>query len=113
MLDHVMLHGFDSRSVWVDGDSSRQDDHICVERRGKGWRVFYTERGIERDEATFGVREGAYREVVGRLWSIARVGLNQRYWHAHNLPFPCDVDEPPIAQLPIGNSAATAIRTCN
>lgn len=86
LFSHVAAHGFDQRVVAED---SVVDDCICFVRSANGWRVFYTERGNVSDESMFQSKQEAIREVVRRLMHLARIMLNHRYWHAHNLPFPC------------------------
>jgi hypothetical protein len=89
LLAHVTSHGFDQRVV---AENAVVDDHICIVQADTGWRVFYTERGIVSEEAMFGSRDEARHEVVRRLMRLARIMLNHRYWHAHNLEFPCGDD---------------------
>lgn len=86
VVAHVSASGFDRRVV---AEGAVIDDHICIVQTGREWLVFYTERGKVSEEATFGSRDEARREVVRRLIRLARVMLNHRYWHAHGLAFPC------------------------
>lgn len=74
-----------------------RDDHICILADGDAWRVFYTERGILSQESVCPSKDDARAEIVHRLMSLSRVLLNNRYWHAHSLPFPIlenDADAP-------------------
>jgi hypothetical protein len=92
VLAHVRTDGFDPGVVWSDGDPAPVDDRTCIVRYRDGWRVYYTERGKSSNDATFSSYEAACREVVRRQMRLARIMLNSRYWHAHGLPFPCDVE---------------------
>jgi len=92
VLAHALENGFDRRAVWTDGDPSPADDRTCLTRHRQGWRVYYTERGQISDDAVFATYEEACREVARRRMRLARILLNQRYWHAHGLAFPCDVE---------------------
>ena len=85
LFGFVLEHGFDRRVV---SENAVDDDHICLVRSGDQWHVFYTERGTVSQEAWFDRRDDAVREIVRRLMRLARIVLNSRYWHAHDLPFP-------------------------
>jgi hypothetical protein len=81
----VEEHGFDPRVVLEDGV---RDDRTCLVHGPDGWTVFYTERGQRSEEATSRSRNEARREIVRSQMRLARIMLNNRYWHAHDLPFP-------------------------
>ncbi len=85
VVDHVLAHGFDPRTVWTPNDPPAQkSDRIVVEPKGAGWTTYYTERGDVDDERTHGTRDEAVRDAVMRLLDRAWTSLNVRFWHRHH-----------------------------
>jgi hypothetical protein len=86
VFSHVAARCFDRRVVAEDAEL---DNRICILNSAHGWRVFFTERGHVSNESLFQTKEEAKRDVVRQLMHLARMILNHRYWHAHDLAFPC------------------------
>lgn len=84
VFEHVQLHGFPERVVAVRDAARRADDMLCiVPLRDGRWSVYYTERGIKRDQVSVESYAAAQRRVIEILYSSARTDLNHRWWHAH------------------------------
>jgi hypothetical protein len=77
------------------GHTSAADDQVCIVEQPSGWEVYYTERGVKSETATFTTHVEARREVIRRMVELAKVTLNHRYRYAHpepNLPPPSEMD---------------------
>ena len=51
----------------VSLDGEREDETYVLEHRGRGWLVFFLERGRKRDFRKHSSEDAACRDLLGRL----------------------------------------------
>jgi hypothetical protein len=51
----------------VSLDGQREDETFVIEHRGRGWLVFFLERGCTRDSRKHRSEDAACRDLLGRL----------------------------------------------
>jgi hypothetical protein len=57
----------DQDRAMVSLDGEREDETYVLEHRGRGWLVFFLERGRKRDFRKHSSEDAACRDLLGRL----------------------------------------------
>lgn len=93
VLAYVEKNGFPQSNVAEEGGRHHfhGDNQFRICRGPMGWELFFTERGIDSVHEIFSTLADARSALVAKLFELAKICLNHRYWHAHpelNLPSP-------------------------